>query len=135
MRERDKESKEPEEFQSYELAGAVWYNDELMMKPLVFAFPEDEPVSDCKDQYLFGDRLMVCPVTTPMYRENSIPKCTDEMKLLDNECMEYRVFEGNDAEFFLYEDAGDGYGYERGEYVITKISWNEAKKELLTEKI
>ena len=181
----------------YSLAGAVWYNDELMMKPLVFAFPEDEPVLDCKDQYLFGDRLMVCPVTTPMYyeagslelfdipktrkvylpagerwydfwteesydggqwidakapleriplfvregsilpmyRENSIPKCTDEMKLLDNECMEYRVFEGNDAEFFLYEDAGDGYGYERGEYVITKISWNEAKKELLTEKI
>ena len=51
----------------YSLAGEVWLKDIIMMKPLVFAFPQDTQVLDCKDQYLFGDRLMVCPVTEPMY--------------------------------------------------------------------
>ncbi len=181
----------------YSLAGAVWREDALMMKPLAFAFPKDERVLDCKDQYLFGDRLMVCPVTepmyygagsvelsgvpkcrkvylpsgerwydfwtdtcyeggqwieaeaslekiplfvregsiVPMYRESCIPDSTEEAAKLGTECMEFRVYKGKDAEFFLYEDAGDGYGYERGEYTLTRIIWNEAEKKLLTEKI
>ena len=45
------------------------------------------------------------------------------------------MFEGKDAEFFLYEDAGDGYGYEKGEYTVTRISWKETTGEVLTEKL
>ena len=180
----------------YSLAGAVWREDALMIKPLVFAFPEDTQVLDCKDQYLFGDRLMVCPVTEPMYygvdstelagvpkqrkvylpagerwydfwtetcydggqwieaeapldkiplyvrggsiipmyREQCIPTNVAEAAAYGEECMEYRVYKGKDAEFFLYEDAGDGYGYEQGGYTMSRIFWDEAKGELLTDK-
>ena len=40
--------------------------------------------------------------------------------------MEVRVYAGADAAFDLYEDAGDGYGYERGEYTVTRLAWDEA---------
>ena len=33
----------------------------------------------------------------------------------------YRVYKGGDCSFLLYEDAGDGYGYERGEYRTTLL--------------
>lgn len=53
----------------YSLAGSVWLEDTGMMKPLVFGFPKDYRVWDIKDQYLFGDSLMVCPITESMYVE------------------------------------------------------------------
>ena len=40
--------------------------------------------------------------------------------------MEVRVYAGADAAFDLYEDAGDGYRYERGEYTVTRLAWDEA---------
>lgn len=40
------------------------------------------------------------------------------------------VYPGNDAEFTLYDDEGDGYGYERGQYSKTVFKWDDAKKEL-----
>ncbi|MDD6034730.1 MAG: glycoside hydrolase family 31 protein [Lachnospiraceae bacterium] len=174
----------------YSLAGAVWLEDASMIKPLVFAFPKDAQVTDCKDQYLFGDRLMVCPVTEPMYYGvdsvalQDVPKCrkvylpagerwydfwTEEcyeggqwleapalldriplyvregsiLPLYKKDCcfvsehetgedaIEYRVYKGKDATFCLYEDAGDGYGYERGEYELTLLQWKDAEGELL----
>lgn len=174
----------------YSLAGEVWLKDTVMMKPLVFAFPQDVQVLDCKDQYLFGDRLMVCPVTEPMYygvnseplrgvkrtRKVYLPEgerwydfwteeCYDGGQWLEVEAsleqillfvregsiiplykeeripefaapyyeegeLEYRVYEGKDAAFTLYEDAGDGYGYERGEYRIIVLEWKEKEKRL-----
>ena len=33
-----------------------------------------------------------------------------------------------DSSFTLYEDAGDGYGYENGEYCLTEITYNDAEK-------
>ncbi|MBR0367554.1 MAG: DUF5110 domain-containing protein [Clostridia bacterium] len=44
--------------------------------------------------------------------------------------MELRVYPGADADFDLYEDAGDGYGYERGEYTITRLHWDDAARTL-----
>ncbi|MBZ5671234.1 MAG: glycoside hydrolase family 31 protein [Acidobacteriia bacterium] len=41
--------------------------------------------------------------------------------------MELRVYRGKDGTFALYEDAGDGYNYETGEYAEIPITWNEAK--------
>ena len=38
---------------------------------------------------------------------------------------ELRVYRGADATFDLYEDAGDGYGYEQGEYAIVPIRWDD----------
>ena len=42
--------------------------------------------------------------------------------------LELRVYPGADAAFDLYEDAGDGYGYEKGEYTLTRLVWDGAKK-------
>lgn len=44
--------------------------------------------------------------------------------------MEIRVYPGTDADFDLYEDDGDGYGYERGEYTVTRLHWDDAARTL-----
>ena len=35
------------------------------------------------------------------------------------------TYTGADGSFTLYEDAGDGYGYERGEYCLTHVTYRE----------
>lgn len=40
--------------------------------------------------------------------------------------MEIRVYPGADGTFELYDDAGDGYGYEAGEYTLTALHWDDA---------
>ena len=37
------------------------------MLPLAFDYPDDAIANKITDQYMFGDSLMVCPVTKPMY--------------------------------------------------------------------
>jgi alpha-D-xyloside xylohydrolase len=44
---------------------------------------------------------------------------------------EIRIYDGADGEFFLYEDAGDNYDYEKGIYSLVKLSWNDRKGELV----
>ncbi len=43
---------------------------------------------------------------------------------------EIRVYTGADGEFTLYEDAGDGYEYERGAYALVQLTWNDRRGEL-----
>ena len=40
------------------------------------------------------------------------------------------VWPGADARFELYEDAGDGYGYEKGEYTVRQLLWDDAARRL-----
>jgi alpha-D-xyloside xylohydrolase len=47
--------------------------------------------------------------------------------------IELRVYRGADGEFELYEDAGDNYRYEKGEYSIIKIRWNDKTNTLTFE--
>lgn len=42
--------------------------------------------------------------------------------------LEIRIYPGKDATFDLYEDAGDGYGYERGARTITRMQWDDQQK-------
>jgi alpha-D-xyloside xylohydrolase len=44
--------------------------------------------------------------------------------------IELRVYPGADGDFTLYEDAGDGYGYERGAHSTIPIHWNDALRTL-----
>ncbi len=44
--------------------------------------------------------------------------------------LELRVYAGADAAFDLYGDAGNGYAYERGEYTLTPLRWNDASRTL-----
>ena len=40
--------------------------------------------------------------------------------------LELAVYPGADGHFTLYEDAGDGYGYEAGEYATIDLTWDDA---------
>ena len=51
----------------YSMAMRVAIGDYTMMRSLLFDFPKDENVKNIDDQFMFGDALMVCPVTQPMY--------------------------------------------------------------------
>jgi alpha-D-xyloside xylohydrolase len=44
--------------------------------------------------------------------------------------IELRVYPGANGEYTFYEDAGDGWGYERGEFALTKMRWNDGAKQL-----
>ncbi len=44
--------------------------------------------------------------------------------------IELRVYDGAEAEFTLYEDENDGYGYEKDLCVVIPITWNEKTQTL-----
>jgi alpha-D-xyloside xylohydrolase len=46
------------------------------------------------------------------------------------EAMEIQVYPGSDGKFTLYEDSGDGYGYEEGKYNSIELEWSEAEQTL-----
>jgi alpha-D-xyloside xylohydrolase len=41
-----------------------------------------------------------------------------------------RVYPGADGDFTLYDDAGDGYGYERGEFGLLRLHWDDRERSL-----
>ena len=49
---------------------------------------------------------------------------------LGNPPVEIKVFPGADGAFTLYDDAGDGYQYEQGEFSEIPLKWDDAKKTL-----
>lgn len=46
------------------------------------------------------------------------------------EPVELRVYPGKDGTYELYDDAGDGYGYQKGEYSVLRLTWNDAAQRL-----
>ncbi len=171
----------------YSIAARVWKDDYTMLRMLAFDFANDSTAREIKDQFLFGDCLMVCPVTQPMYYEKgsspiegssksrkvylpegadwydfwtnqyytggqtiiaeapidiiplfvkagSILPMSEFMNYVDEIAdapIEVRVYSGKDAEFELYEDEGNSYRYENGEYAITKLSWVKEQQKLV----
>jgi alpha-D-xyloside xylohydrolase len=73
--------------------------------------------------------------TIPWYlRAGSILPTALAMQYVDeirDAAYELRVYTGADAEFTLYEDAGDGYEYESGQYARVRIRWSEDCRELI----
>ena len=39
--------------------------------------------------------------------------------------IDVRIYRGADGDFNLYEDAGDGYGYEQGQHSLIPLRWND----------
>ena len=62
----------------------------------------------------------IVPMTEPMQYVDEIPEAPYEI----------RVYTGADADFTLYEDAGDSYDYERGAFSLIRLSWSERGQEL-----
>lgn len=44
--------------------------------------------------------------------------------------LEIRVYPGADGSFTLYEDEGDGYGYEKGLYATIQFTWSDRDRTL-----
>jgi alpha-D-xyloside xylohydrolase len=40
------------------------------------------------------------------------------------------VYPGKDTSFQIYEDEGDGYGYEQGEYATIELCWDDSSRTL-----
>lgn len=161
----------------YSEAGKVWLEDKSMIRALALDFAADKMVWNLTDQYMFGESIMVCPVTTPMYYEKNnvelvgvdktrmvylpqgcewfdfytkekyeggqwikvfadidtiplfvkagsiIPMAKPALSTSEvTEVTEYRVYSDGKAHYTMYTDAGDGYGYEKGEYNLVEIS-------------
>jgi alpha-D-xyloside xylohydrolase len=47
----------------YTMAGMSYFNDFTIMRPLMMNFENDAKVLNIDDQYMFGNNLMICPVT------------------------------------------------------------------------
>ncbi len=175
----------------YSLAGSAWRNDGLIMRPLIYDFPDDIRAGEISSQYMFGPALMVCPVTEPMYYEAKSKKIKDadrHKKIYLPGCGNDRwydwhtgksyaggqeivtevsldhipvfvragsiiptaepavstagteglditllIYEGADGVFEIYEDAGDGYGYESGRYCVTTVYYDDKEKNVRWE--
>ena len=165
----------------YSLAGDVWQNDSLMMRPLFYDFPEDKRAGDISGQFMFGPALMVCPVTEPLYygadgepldgedrtldvylpagcvwydfyterryeggqeitvelsldripvfvRGGSVLPVTEPAVSTEQTVgadIELLAYAGADGNFTLYEDAGDGWEYEKGDFCMTDIVYED----------
>ena len=84
-----------------------------------------------------GGQYVDVPVTLdriPLFvRAGSIlPLSQPRQHVADNDDapIKAKVYPGADASFVLYEDAGDGYGYENGEFTEIPMSWDDASRTL-----
>jgi len=44
--------------------------------------------------------------------------------------IELRIYRGADGKFDLYEDAGDGYGYQQSQHVVIPLAWDDRNSQL-----
>lgn len=81
------------------------------------------------------ERQVNAPLDTlPLFiRAGSIVPLGPEVEYADQEPaspIELRIYAGADGEFNLYQDAGDGYGYESGAYSLIPIRWSDTEHKL-----
>ncbi len=62
----------------------------------------------------------ILPVSGPVQH-------TGQMK---DDVFELEVYSGADGDFTLYQDERNGYGYEKGDFATTRLTWSESKGKL-----
>jgi alpha-D-xyloside xylohydrolase len=86
-----------------------------------------------------GQRIVAAAdlATIPLYvRAGSIVPIAPPMQYADEQpdaVLELHVYPGCDGRFQLYEDAGDGYDYERGAFATIDITWQDAAQRLVLD--
>jgi alpha-D-xyloside xylohydrolase len=123
--------------------------DEFMFGPALLVAPVTQEGATSREVYLpetkggwydfwtgermaGGKRVMAAaPITKiPVYvRAGSIVPMGPVVEYAEQKSdapVELRVYPGADADFTLYDDAGDGYGYEHGEYATVTVHWDDA---------
>ncbi|OAS89080.1 MULTISPECIES: TIM-barrel domain-containing protein [Metabacillus] len=93
------------------------------------------------DQRMFGGQHIEAPAeleTMPLYvRAGSIVPFGPNIQYSSEELtepVELKVYKGQDGSFMLYEDEGDNYNYEKGEFSTILIRWEDDKNRLVIEK-
>ena len=93
-------------------------------------------------KYYGGQHITVqAPISKiPLFvREGSILLIADTAYVSSEELKDQRItlyVYGKTAKTIVYEDAGDGYAYESGEYSRVELSWNrEASEPLMVQKL
>lgn len=151
----------------YSASQAVSSKAASLMRPLFAEYPEDRNTYSIKDEYLFGESILVAPITSPenwrniylpegewidfwggarisggvnfryyspldsmplFVRRGSIIPVGPEVQYSSQkpwDRMQIRIYSGADASYELYEDAGDGYGYQKGESSVIRFEWND----------
>jgi len=64
----------------YSTAANVWKEDYTMLRLLAFDFAKDKKVWNIDDQFMFGQSMMICPVTEPMYYEKGSKQIENSLK-------------------------------------------------------
>ncbi len=84
------------------------------------------------EEYYEGGRHIRVPCTIdriPLFvRAGAIVPTSPVMQYVDADpdaVCEVRIYAGADGRFTLYNDAGDGYGYEKGEYTAVTIAYDD----------
>ena len=84
------------------------------------------------EEYYEGGRFIRIPVSIeriPLFvRAGAIVPTSPVMQYVDEDpdaICEVRIYAGRDGSFTLYNDSGDGYGYESGEYTAVKITYDD----------
>ena len=73
-----------------------------------------------------------------MVKAGSIIPFSEDMEYADEKggAVDFiRIYEGADGSFALYNDAGDGYGFEQGQYQIIKIHYLDETKEVVFDSV
>jgi len=159
----------------YSTAWKVTNEGYTMMRHLVMDYRSDENVKGIDNQFMFGQSMMINPVTSagvikrdvylptgnwydfwtgkqysgnqtintdapinkiPVFvKAGSIIPIGPEIMYASQSIdpTQIRVYKGANAGFTLYEDEGDTYNYEKGNYSVIPFSYNEASKELTIE--
>lgn len=55
----------------YSTSWQITKNHYSLMRPLVMDFPKDEKVYNLGDEFMFGQSILVCPVTKPLYSKQN----------------------------------------------------------------
>jgi alpha-D-xyloside xylohydrolase len=151
----------------YSSAWEVTSQGRSIMRALPFVYPDQPALRNISDEYLFGDSLLINPVTRknatdrsvtlPAGSEwidfwtgekhqggqtivapaplNHIPVFVKSGSIVPmgpvlqwasqpEEPLDIRIYPGHNASFQLYEDAGNGYGYQHRQYAIVPLHWN-----------
>ena len=72
--------------------------------------------------------------TMPLYvRAGSIIPCGPDIQHTGESCdapISLHIYPGHSGHFTLYEDEGDNYNYEHGQFAMIRLSWDEAARRL-----
>lgn len=133
-------------------AKALSIKDQYMFGKALLVSPVTQPGASARMVYLpagsawfdfwtgvrhVGGRPIVAKAdlaTVPVFaRAGSVLPLGPDRQYADQksaEPIELRVYPGADGQFELYDDQGDGYGYEQGQHTTTLLSWNDRQRVL-----